>query len=251
MKKLVIAGTLVGVLACIGVGVAYAQGNQLSSGTHGRPGHGPRGDARDGAFHGLLLESFADALQMPVAELREKLAAGVSLREVAAEMGLDDEEFRDMMEKVHAAALEKAVEEGLMTQEQADRLQDSLPPWGPLTDADAPPRGALKEIMDHALLRAAAEALNIPTEELSSRLAEGERLGQVARAEGLDVEEWHAILVAARQAAAQAALEQGLITEEQALRWQEGWPNLERGKPGPGTCGDEPHRMGRGARLSR
>lgn len=65
----------------------------------------------------------------------------------------------------------------------------------------------------HAVL---AEGLGISVEDLESRLAAGERLSDIAEAEGVDSSALAGIIQAARAAALEAAVADGVITPEQA-----------------------------------
>lgn len=65
----------------------------------------------------------AQALGISVEELVAAREAGTSLRELIAERGLDRAELQAAMQSAYAAALERAVAEGVITTEQAERLQ--------------------------------------------------------------------------------------------------------------------------------
>lgn len=68
--------------------------------------------------HALL----ADVLGMSVAELEEAQAAGQRLDEIVEAQGLTMEEARAAVQAAHEAAVQQAVSDGVITQEQADQF---------------------------------------------------------------------------------------------------------------------------------
>lgn len=60
-------------------------------------------------------------LKVDAAHLQEALKAGKSLADVAKDQGVDTEEVIALLEKTREDMLAKAVEEGKLTQEQADK----------------------------------------------------------------------------------------------------------------------------------
>ena len=66
----------------------------------------------------------AEALGMSAEELEAALADGTRMRDLLDELGLDSATVREAMQEAHAAAIQQAVEDNVITQEQADQLQD-------------------------------------------------------------------------------------------------------------------------------
>ncbi len=66
----------------------------------------------------------ADALGMTTAELEAARAEGKRLNEIAAEQGVELSDVQAAVQAAHEAALQQAVEDGLITQAQADQLQN-------------------------------------------------------------------------------------------------------------------------------
>ncbi len=93
--------------------------------------------------------------------------------------------------------------------------------------------------MHESMVAAMAEALNLTEEQLESRLADGETMAQIAEAQGLSPEELQAAMTEASQSAIRDAVDQGLLTQEQAdwmqQRMQGGWG--AGGCPGMGGSG--------------
>lgn len=73
----------------------------------------------DGEAHHAAL---AEALGITVEQFDEALAEGKTLGDLAEELGLDMSDIRNTLQEARESALQKAVEEGRLTQEQADRL---------------------------------------------------------------------------------------------------------------------------------
>lgn len=76
----------------------------------------------DGALKDYLHEPLADALGISPEELTERRESGETLADIAADLGFDLAEIRDIFSEVRSEALESAVEDGILTQEEADWL---------------------------------------------------------------------------------------------------------------------------------
>ena len=152
MKKilLVVGVVSIAVLALGFVGYAYAQ-NQTPPGLdypHG-PGmmgdfdgydHGMMGDHGRGYGHGMMtglngehgpmhetmVTALADALDLPADEIEARHDAGETMWEIAETEGLSAEETQELMSSAHNNALEDAVANGLMTEEQAEWMDDHM-----------------------------------------------------------------------------------------------------------------------------
>jgi len=125
-KSVVIGGLLVAllVIGVIGATSAYAQG-PASVPLHGR---GP-GDER-GPLGGAGLEAAAEVLGMTTDELTAALQGGKTLEQLAEEAGVD---FADVQAAMQAARdtemrarIQQAVDDGKITQENADWLLEGL-----------------------------------------------------------------------------------------------------------------------------
>ncbi len=128
------------------------------------------------------------------------LAAGSDYQALLAEaLGISVDELQAAQQAAHAAGLEQAVEDGLITAEQAEMSQA---------------RQALMDYIDKEALMAGA--LGISVEELQEYKAERLRMSELIDELGLDADEVTAALEAAHQAAVDQAVADGVITQEQA-----------------------------------
>lgn len=153
MKKLILIGAIgVVIFAALGIaGFAYAQGqtpstpnspnsrgssNQLwmngAAGAGNMAGRGQgrmgglRGQASDGTYgpiHEYLLDTMAQALGMTAEQLQTRLDGGETLWTIAQEQGISAESFNQMMTTARAEALNQAVANGALTQEQANFMR--------------------------------------------------------------------------------------------------------------------------------
>lgn len=73
-----------------------------------------------GILHDYMIAAFANALGLSPEELESRLAAGETLWQVAQSEGFSAEEFSQLWIEARTAALEQAVADGVITQEQAD-----------------------------------------------------------------------------------------------------------------------------------
>lgn len=153
MKKIIVAGLFVGVLL-LSVGAAgsvYAQMNQeerpeaawggamVNEGERpfrhnhemmgayrtegGEPGM--RGGFRlgtPGLMHEYVLKAFAEAVGLTPEQVQERMTAGETHRDIAQSQGFSEEEIPDLLLSFHAEALAEMVSDGVIIQEQADRM---------------------------------------------------------------------------------------------------------------------------------
>lgn len=127
MKKFLIGIGLVGVIALAfgAANVAFAQDAQLYG--PGAGGHGPHGPGNGGHFgdsllHDYMIQNLADALDISVEEFISSRDSGETFFQIALELGFDEEEIREMMLTAHEAAVEQALADGVITQEQVEQF---------------------------------------------------------------------------------------------------------------------------------
>ena len=77
-------------------------------------------------MHDTMIAVFADALGMTPEELVARHDAGETLWDIATAQGLSVEEIQDLMTSARSTALEQAVADGTITQEQADWMLDHM-----------------------------------------------------------------------------------------------------------------------------
>lgn len=134
MKKFV--GTLLVVAVVIfalgSVGVAYAQSPMQTPGTGigrmgGRGSQNGLGGANtpvgDGILHDYMIAAYAEALNIPVADLEARLNSGESMSQIALSTGMTLDEFHTLMVEVRTQAIDQALSDGVLTQAQADWLK--------------------------------------------------------------------------------------------------------------------------------
>jgi hypothetical protein len=132
MKFLVIITVVV--IAFVAAGAVFAQttgpgtrwGSREPSDTQ-HPGNGdmlrePLRMGEDGLLHDYFIETYAEKLGLDVVELEERLENGETMAEIALSTGLTIEDFKILMAEVRQLVLDKAVADGVITQEQADWL---------------------------------------------------------------------------------------------------------------------------------
>ena len=137
MKKLMKSFVILAVVAIAlgSAGAVFAQADNpedaFGLGNFGRRGgRGGRGSgvglvnqnsegAGDGLLHDLMIEAFAEKLNVSVEEIEKGLTDGKTMLEIS---GLDIDEFRTMMQEVHTEVREQAVADGLLPEFQADGI---------------------------------------------------------------------------------------------------------------------------------
>lgn len=111
--------------------VTQEQAEEILSHEDHRGPHGERGD--DPLHeHGIRggHSAIAEKLGITVDELQAARAEGKTITDLAEELGIDLEQVRAGIRGVHAEALQQAVEEGRITQEQADKILSGKGQWG-------------------------------------------------------------------------------------------------------------------------
>ena len=117
--------------------------------------------------------------------------------------------------EVIANALAGLVEDGTLTQEQADRVAETLDEQLPARGLGGP--GGLGHHGGVLLsLDVAAEELGLTEDDLEEQLREGTALADIAEEQGVDVDDLVATLVDAAEAKLATALEEGRIDQDRA-----------------------------------
>ena len=133
MKKLTVTIMVVAVvvLALGAAGIAYAQsssqGTGTGSGSGWMGGRGSRGgmsagntNAGDGILHDYMIAAYAEELNIPVADLEARVDQGETMSQIALSTGLTIDQFRTLMVEARTQAINQAVADSTLTQEQAD-----------------------------------------------------------------------------------------------------------------------------------
>jgi uncharacterized protein (DUF433 family) len=237
MSKKIGIGILVAlVVAAVGVGAVLAQeptpaGETPPVDESPVEADGPRdGRGKRGPMGGGLLEVVAEALGMTVDELREALADGQTVAELAGAQGVALEDVAAALAAVHAERLQRAVEDGRLTQEEAEeklaemkanileRLESGefVGPGGPGgPGVPGSPRGG-RGVRRGEPLDVVAEALGMTVDELREALADGQTIAELAGAQGVALEDITDAMMAAHAEWLQQAEENGRLTQEEA-----------------------------------
>ena len=110
---MLIVGLVVAALVVLGVGVAFAQGPAPYT------GGGMMGN-NGGYLHMYMVNAFAEKLGLKVEDINARLTAGESMYDIALADGVKAEDFSALMVEVRTIAMNAAVKDGVITQEQAD-----------------------------------------------------------------------------------------------------------------------------------
>ncbi|MCB8992126.1 MAG: hypothetical protein H6665_16000 [Ardenticatenaceae bacterium] len=146
--KLVVVGLVVTAVLVFGALTVLAQddssvpvspstGFGMMGGRQGGMGHGNHGAGMMGNFS--LIDIVAQTLNLTVDQVWAELSTGMSIADLAADYDTDVQIIIDEALAQHQAALEAAVIDGTLTQEQADWMQANMEsmittrvyePWG-------------------------------------------------------------------------------------------------------------------------
>ena len=149
MKKILLIGSLVvvGILIFGAVGIASAQtllprlmGSRMAADFTSRSGMmssqstgmmaggrgGMMGQAGSGLLHDYMIAGFAEAFGLDVADLQARIDGGETMYDVAVSLGYTQEQFTELMVTVRTDAINQALADGVITQEQADWMLSRL-----------------------------------------------------------------------------------------------------------------------------
>jgi hypothetical protein len=140
MKKLVLSIVIVAVMAvALGTaGIVYAQTQTPTTPVPGsgygpgmRGGRGQQGGmmgqnaagTQTGFLHDEMIAAFAQKLGISVDDLNARLANGETMAQIAYSKGVTADQFRTLMWDARSQAIDQAVKDGTLTQEQADWMK--------------------------------------------------------------------------------------------------------------------------------
>ncbi len=245
MRKIVKVIAVIGMVALLSLGTAVAV-SARGGGVFGRS-FAPRAGGQ---------EDVAELLGMDVDELCDALRDGKTLADLAEEKDVDLQALKDAADasrdEAVREAIAQAVDEGDLTQDQADWMLQGLDSGyglGGRFSGGLFGRFGFHMGAERPGLETAAQALGMTEDELSLQLWGGRSLADVAEAQDVDLEDVQSAVeearVAAMSEAIQQAVENGNLTQEQAEWMLKG---LEEGyiPQGPGVNGAVGGHMGRG-----
>ena len=77
-------------------------------------------------MHPYMVDALAEALDLTPEAVQERLGASETPWEIAVSSGLNEEQARKVLSDAHIAALDAAVADGAISQEQADWIRDRM-----------------------------------------------------------------------------------------------------------------------------
>ncbi len=148
----------------------------------------PRGDFRPRGerSHYIQPAAIAEALGVSVEELEDARMEGKTIFELAEELGVDLDDIRATMQATLEKAVQQAVEKGLISEDQAEKMFSHMAQWalrsrrGEGLPAECDCNG------DHSAI---ADALGITVDEFEAARAEGKTLVDLAEELGFDIDQ--------------------------------------------------------------
>jgi hypothetical protein len=138
MRKILVLGLVLIAVAALTVGVAFAQspapegyggyGHGMMGGRGGQSmmGFGAPVAGSYGPMHEYMVATFAETFALTPEALQARLDAGETMWQVAESQGYDLEAFRSLMLEARSEALQQAVEDGTITQDQAQWMSQRM-----------------------------------------------------------------------------------------------------------------------------
>ncbi len=169
---------------------------------------------------GAVLETVAEMLGLTPEDLGSELRGGKTVAEVAEAQGVDTQSIVDAVNAEVQEWVQKAMDEGRLTQEQADRMLEHMAevdgerllgmPFGPHMQRGfqkgwGGPCGGLD---------AAAEVLGMEPEDLMAELRDGKTLTEIAEERGVDPQAVEDAMIAHMGEMLEQTEEDGTLTPE-------------------------------------
>jgi polyhydroxyalkanoate synthesis regulator phasin len=144
--------------------------------------------------------------------------------DAADQLGVEPSELADALKEALKNRVDEAVESGRLTEEQGAELKERIDSREtPLISPGFGRHGGFGHGPGHfGKLEAAATYLGLTEEQVQERLADGDTLAEIARAEGKTVDGLVDALVAGARERIDQAVEDGRLTEEQATELKDG-----------------------------
>ncbi len=145
---------------------------------------------------------------------------GTFLEKLAQRLGIGRDQLVQAMRDAANDTIDEALQQGRITQDQAQRLRDRVAqtepgfPWGWHKGRWGWHKGhwGLKGVV----LQAAAQALNMSTDDLKAELRQGKTLAQVAQEKGISTDDFKSRLLSQVDQQLAQLVQQGRLTQQQA-----------------------------------
>jgi len=171
---------------------------------------------------GAVMETVAEMLGLTPEDLGSELRGGKTVAEVAEAQGVDTQSIVDAVNAEVQEWVQQAVDEGRLTQEQADRILEGMAdfdgerllglgmPFGPhMRGGFGRGWGGLWGGLD-----AAAQVLGMEPDDLMAELRDGKTLAEIAEEKGVDPQAVEDAMIAQMEEMLQQAEEDGTLTPE-------------------------------------
>ena len=107
----------------MGMGRSARGGMALAPASRAGAAQGAAAGNQDGLLHDDMIAFYAENLGISVADLNARLANGETMAQIASSTGLTADQFRTLMTDARSQAIDQAVQNGTLTQEQADWMK--------------------------------------------------------------------------------------------------------------------------------
>lgn len=200
---------------------------------------GSEGDC-DGQLHDYMQEAWAELLGIDLEELLERLEAGETHYQIALDLGVVEtrEDFFALLQEVMALALSNAVEDGVITPEQAASMLAHMAQMGEggmlghmNSFGDMHLRGEGAPFGPLSYQTGLEEFLGMTREQVQERVRNGASFEDLLAEKGKTLEDWAAFSFQAHSERLNEAVANGQLTQEQAdamiqrmqERYENGW----------------------------
>jgi len=150
----------------------------------------------------------------------------------AANLGVSEDQVKDALEATKTQMLDEAVEQGKLTQEQADRIKSNDKGFGfPGFGFDHGRGGGFKGRGPNT--EAMANVLGITTDQLNTQIQSGKKIEDLVAEKGMTMEQFGEKMLELKKEEISKAVSDGKITQEQADQMIKNMEQRHQNRPFP------------------
>lgn len=171
-----------------------------------------------------LVTEVSKALKLSPMEIMQQVQAGKSLADIAKAQNVDVQDVKTAITNAVKTQLDAAVKDGKVSQAHADKAAQTLAIWLDeglnLSVSNLPNKGKFDQAELEAyatpVLNATASALNLTPDQLKTQLHSGKSLGEIAKAQNVELAKVKTALLDSVKAQLDVAAKAGKATQAQA-----------------------------------
>ncbi|RNB89860.1 hypothetical protein EDM56_11930 [Brevibacillus fluminis] len=220
------------VVVALGTGCAanpdQTAGGADTSAQHAQDGSGKGERGQRGGFSRILLQNNADLLSLlkvDETKLQDELKAGKTIADIAKEQGVAEDAVVSLLVSQEEAQLKKQVEDGKLTQDQADKMKENASDRVKSMIENKMDRGGMGRggfgMMSFQNNTELLSLLKLDETKLQDALKAGKTIADIAKDQGVSEDDVIKLLVEQRKEQLKKEVTDGKMTQEQSDKMSE------------------------------